>query len=215
MSQRRVWLAPLVALLVAGCGGTAAHPRSDGDTPTRKGAPPSNRGEGTAQTEAPRLIWAARMPSTGVRLPVSSADLSNLVRVRGNTIAALADGGAFFAEVYPVISYDDGGDWRINGPRFAPAAGCGSCTTNRLAVSGDGTVMAWGRGGAFVETQARPGGRWYVANFATGVRQASVSGSHLIMQTFGAKTSSVRTPASGYVSRDDGRTWRRIATQPP
>jgi hypothetical protein len=154
------------------------------------------------------------MPPTQVRLPVSSADLSDLVRVRGETIAALATGGAFFGEVYPAISNDDGGDWRINGPRFSRTAACEACTTNRLAVSSNGTVMAWGRRGGFVRAQPSSQGRWYSATFPAPVHQASVHGSQLIVQTYGSTAGGVRTVPCGYVSRDSGRTWHRLTSTP-
>jgi hypothetical protein len=208
---RRVALLGIVVAALISCG--SGSPRPDGDSPSAGGVSPSNHGQSAPTGDPPMTVQSTKMRDNTVRLQVSSADLSNLVRVRGNTIVALADDGAYFGEVYPAISYDDGGDWRIDGPRFARAGPCGGCTTNHLAVSADGTIMAWGPTGNSVYTTTDLGRRWYAASFG-GVEHATVSGSRLIVATFGARSGSVRTPHQRYVSRDDGRSWDQIATTP-
>jgi hypothetical protein len=131
-----------------------------------------------------------------VRLPVPSADLTNLVRVRGDTLVALVDRGAFDGEVYPVISTDDGGDWVIDGPRFRgdPVRG--------LVVDGDGTVMAWARDA--VRTRRYAAQHWQQTTFEQ-VHRAWVRGSQLFVQAGGTE----------YVSIDDGLSWHPLPDAPP
>lgn len=149
------------------------------------------------------------MKPASVRLPVPSADLTDLVRVRGDTIEALADRGAFFGEVYPAISTDDGADWRLDGPQFDRAAADGANATDRLAVTTNGTLAAWGRTGSIVKTRAYGSSRWRASGFDEGLRSLHVAGSRLIVSTY--PITDPPQPVTTYVSRDNGWSWRPAA----
>jgi hypothetical protein len=111
--------------------------------------------------------------------------------------------------VYPAISTNDGASWTIEGPRFARAGACGSCTTNRLIVSQHRTLLAWGRGGRFVHTTTDQGKHWFQASFAGGVISVSASGHRLVARARGNETANGKFPTRQYTSVDKGRTWRR------
>jgi hypothetical protein len=135
-----------------------------------------------------------------VRLPVSSADLNNLVRVHGNVIEALTGSGAFEGQVYPALSSDDGGSWVIDGPRFNGAGVSGGSQTDHLTVSRDRTLMAWGRFGNSVWTRSAAEHHWRGASLGQ-VLRATTAGRQLVVR--------VQGPLE-YVSDDDGSTWRRV-----
>jgi hypothetical protein len=206
----------LVAAIVAGVAGLqgrggASDPRpgpaSAGTSPATL-ASASNRPT-KVDSGFPAAVGAMRMAPTYVRLPVPSADLNNLVRVRGNIIIALADKGAFFGEVYAAISDDDGGDWRIDSPQFARAGACGSCTTNHLTVSGDGTIVAWGNDGNIVKVTTDLGRHWHQALFTGGIKTVTTTGRRLEARVLGDQNSRGRFPTRRYVSTDNGATWHR------
>jgi hypothetical protein len=207
----------VAGLIVTACGSsTAAKPRFDGDTPSAHRVSPSNRVSSPSRNQNfPPEVRATRIRVSYVRLPVASADLDQIVRVQGTVLAALADEGAFFGEVYPAISTDDGGTWRIAGPRFYRAAADGAATTTRLVVSGNGTLMAWGHGGSLVKTSSDLGRRWYQSDFAEGVEHAGVAAQRLVVRALGFVGDGAPFTTRRYVSTDDGRTWHRGRELPP
>jgi hypothetical protein len=170
---------------------------------------PSPSDDPAAHQGFPAMVTATRVHHNYVALPVPSADLTDLIRIRHNVLAALADHGAFSDEVYPAISLNDGASWTIEGPQFARTAACGPCTTNRLLVSRQRTLVAWGHGGRNIHTTTDHGRHWYVASFPDSVLSVQTHGRRLLARALGNETPAGRFFTSQYVSTDKGRTWHR------
>jgi hypothetical protein len=194
-----VWRLAAAAVTLAACGHVGTPPTTGSLRPpvSASTSTPGN------QPATPDVIHSVVVRHRYVRLPLPSADLSHLVRVRGNTIEALTTGGAFDGQTHAARSDDDGGSWRIDSPRFNGAAASGGSQIDHIWVSGS-TLFAWGRDGVNIWTRQVNGQRWRVACVGP-VRRADARASQIqvVVQPEG---SGRRTT---YVSNDGGRVWRR------
>jgi hypothetical protein len=184
--MRRASPLPVVAawLLLTACG-HSPHASTGGLTQT----PPPTAAPGAA------AVHSTLIRHNYVRLPVPSADLNKLLRIRGDTIVALVDRGAFAGQVYPVISTDDGGDWVIDGPRFTDGE------LPRLTVTDDATTVAWSS--HEVWTRAWAAHRWRATEFSRITRLWS-RGSQLFL----------RADSTEYVSINRGVSWHPLPNAP-
>jgi len=124
-----------------------------------------------------------------------------------------------FGVVYPVLSRDGGRSWHIDGPRFYRAAADAPDVTQRLIVTTDGTLVAWGRGGDFVKITTDLGRDWFEAGFPTGVYSVHSHGRAIIVRALGNSLplGSRDGPFAtwDYRSSDNGRRWRRARAEHP
>lgn len=160
----------------------------------------------------------ARRPAPGVGwlrtgTPVPARDVRLRRQLDGTVVVGLADRGSLFGTVYPAISDDRGRTWAIDGPEFAYAAAQGASTTDRLAVTRDRTIVAWGYGGAFVKVSSDLGWHWAESLFGSGVDYLWTDGHRIVVRALGdwapPGERSGRLETWYYVSTDDGRRWRR------
>jgi hypothetical protein len=156
----------------------------------------------------PRQSNEAGLPVLSVGTPVPGTDVDAAVSDSSAVLFGLATVGSTYGSVYPAVSDDDGGQWRVAGPRFYfPALDSASFVGDTIALPPDGALF-WGQGGNVVRITTDGGATWWSAEFAYGVdRVESQQGGGLTARVYwGTSNGGVET-AHVYMSLDAGRTW--------
>lgn len=156
----------------------------------------------------PPTLTSVAIRHNYVKLPVASADLSDLVRLHGSVIEALTSGGAFEGQTFPARSNDGGGSWVIDGPQLNGGGASGPSVTDRLTASSDRTLVAWGRDGSVITTRAPGDSDWRETDVGD-IAQVRASGSRLVVRLLDRHYRGRKIAGSVYGSRDDGHSWHR------